>query len=93
MLGAHLALAAAPGAVGQAARWLLAPHLGVYALAVAGFLLRRRPVGRRRPLAIPYYFTLVNTAAFLGVLSILAGRRLHAWTPRSGLERSKGNPS
>jgi hypothetical protein len=60
---------------------------------VTGFLLRHRPIGRRRPLSVPYYFTLVNTAAFLGVLSILAGRRLRAWTPRSGLENRKGNAS
>jgi hypothetical protein len=93
MLAAHLLLAFAPGPVGQAARWLLVPHLGFYALAVAGFLLRRLPIGRRWPLSVPYYFTLVNTAAFLGVLSILAGRRLRAWTPRSGLENRKGNAS
>lgn len=93
MLASHLLLAAAPGAAGRAARWLLVPHLGFYALAVAGFLLRRLPVGRRRPLSVPYYFSLVNTAALLGVLSILAGRRLRAWTPRSGLEDRKGTSS
>ncbi|HEX6203266.1 MAG TPA: glycosyltransferase family 2 protein [Thermoanaerobaculia bacterium] len=93
MLAAHLVLAAAAGPVGEAARWLLVPHLGFYALAVAGSLLRRRPLGRRRPFSVPYYFTLVNTAAFLGVVSILAGRRLRAWTPRSGLEHRKGTAS
>ncbi|HEX2163793.1 MAG TPA: glycosyltransferase family 2 protein [Thermoanaerobaculia bacterium] len=92
MLASHLLLAAgAPGTVGAAARWLLVPHLGFYALAAAGYLLRGRPAGRRRPLSVPYYFTLVNTAALLGVLSILAGRRLRAWTPRSGGEASKGS--
>jgi cellulose synthase/poly-beta-1,6-N-acetylglucosamine synthase-like glycosyltransferase len=93
MLAAHLALAAAAGPAGEAARWLLLPHLGFYALAAAGFLLRRRPLGRRRALSVPYYFTLVNTAALLGVVSILAGRRLRAWTPRSGLEQPKGTAS
>ena len=91
MLAAHLLLAVAgDGGWGAAARWLLVPHLGFYALALAGLLLRHRPAGRLRPLSVPYYFTLVNTAAFLGVLAVLAGRRLHAWTPRSGGGKPKG---
>jgi cellulose synthase/poly-beta-1,6-N-acetylglucosamine synthase-like glycosyltransferase len=55
-------------------------------LALAGFALRRRELGRARPLAIPYYFTLVNAAALLGVLSILRGERRREWTPRQGLD-------
>ena len=85
MLAANLALAAVGGPVAPLFRWIAAGHLGFYALAGAGWLLRRRPAGRRRWLSVPYYFTLVNTAALLGVLSILAGRRLAAWTPRAGL--------
>jgi hypothetical protein len=31
------------------------------------------------------YFCFVNAAALLGVLSVLRGARLGAWTPRGGL--------
>ena len=65
---------------------VLVPHLGLYALAAAGMLLRRSPAGRARLLSVPYYFTLVNLAAFLGVVSILRGERRRAWSPRRGLE-------
>jgi cellulose synthase/poly-beta-1,6-N-acetylglucosamine synthase-like glycosyltransferase len=57
-----------------------------YTLALAGFLLRRSRWGRSRLLSTPYYFTMVNTAALLGVLSVLRGRRLRQWAPRSGFE-------
>ena len=59
-------------------------------VAAAGFLLRRHRLGRLPLLSAPYFFTLANTAALLGVLSIVAGRRLHAWTPRSGLNTGEG---
>jgi hypothetical protein len=52
---------------------------------VNGFALRGTRLGRAKPFTVPYYFCLVNAAAFLGVLSIVRGRRLQAWTPRSGL--------
>jgi len=64
----------------------LALQAAFYSLAAAGALLRATPVGRVRLVSVPYYFTLVNAAALLGVLSIAAGRRLHAWTPRHGLQ-------
>lgn len=53
-----------------------------YFLAGAGALLRRTTAGQLRLLSVPYYFCLVNAAAFFGVLSIATGRRVHAWTPR-----------
>ena len=65
-----------------AALWL---QVAFYGLAAAGALLRATPAGRLRLVSVPYYFMLVNAAAFFGVLSILGGRRLHAWTPRHGL--------
>jgi cellulose synthase/poly-beta-1,6-N-acetylglucosamine synthase-like glycosyltransferase len=67
---------------------LLAGQALFYGLAVAGFALRGTRLGRAKPFTVPYYFCLVNAAAFLGVLSILRGRRLRAWTPRSGLPPS-----
>lgn len=66
-------------------RILFAGQMLFYGLALAGFALRGTRLGKARPFTVPYYFCLVNAAAFLGVLSILRGRRLRAWTPRSGL--------
>lgn len=58
----------------------------VYGLAVAGFLLRRRRLGRWKPFAMPFFFGLVNAAALLGVLSVLKGRRQQTWATRSRVE-------
>lgn len=66
-------------------RFLFAGQVLFYGLALAGFALRGTRLGKAKPFTVPYYFCLVNAAAFLGVLSILRGRRLQAWTPRSGL--------
>ncbi len=62
--------------------WLaLAPQLAFYSLATAGGLLAHTPWGRLKPLWIPYYFCLANTAAALAVLSLLAGVRFERWEP------------
>lgn len=66
-------------------RILFAGQVLFYGLALAGFALRGTRLGKAKPFTVPYYFCLVNAAAFLGILSILRGRRLRAWTPRSGL--------
>lgn len=55
-----------------------------YSLALAGLALRRTRAGRSSLLAAPYWFCLVNVAALAGVVSVLAGRRIRAWTPRGG---------
>ncbi|HVR43497.1 MAG TPA: glycosyltransferase family 2 protein [Thermoanaerobaculia bacterium] len=54
-----------------------------YGLAAAGAGLRRTAAGARRLFSVPYYFCLVNAAAFFGVVSILRGRRVREWQPRS----------
>lgn len=58
-------------------------QLGFYVLALAGALLRRRRIGRARIFAVPYFFTFVNAAAFVGILSMLKGKRTAAWSTRS----------
>lgn len=65
---------------------LLALQLALYALALAGHLLRDARAGRWMPLAVPYYFCLVNVAALCGILSLLRGVRFGIWVPRSGLQ-------
>lgn len=62
---------------------MFALQIAFYTLALVGTALRHRPAGEWKVLAVPYYFCLVNAAAFLGVLSILRGRRVRAWEPRS----------
>lgn len=69
---------------------LLVLQLGFYALGIAGFLLRGTAAGRFPLLSVPYYFSLVNAAALVGVLSIVVGYRLRRWTPRGGLSTSGG---
>jgi len=53
-----------------------------YGLAVAGAMLRHRRGGALRLFSVPYYFCLVNAAAFLGLLSIARGTRVREWSPR-----------
>jgi cellulose synthase/poly-beta-1,6-N-acetylglucosamine synthase-like glycosyltransferase len=55
----------------------------LYALAVAGALLRNSTIGHAKPLAVPYYFCFVNAAALFGVISIFRGRRTRAWSSRA----------
>jgi cellulose synthase/poly-beta-1,6-N-acetylglucosamine synthase-like glycosyltransferase len=61
-----------------------AGQVAVYGLAIVGWMLRNRPVGRAKPFFVPYYFCFVNAAAFFGLLSILRRRGITAWTPRGG---------
>jgi biofilm PGA synthesis N-glycosyltransferase PgaC len=58
------------------------PQALIYALAIAGALLRDSPIGRSKPLYIPYFFCFVNAAAFFGILSIMRGKKLAAWSSR-----------
>lgn len=59
-------------------------QVAVYALAIVGWMLRKRPIGRAKPFFVPYYFCFVNAAAFFGLLSIARRRNITAWTPRGG---------
>jgi cellulose synthase/poly-beta-1,6-N-acetylglucosamine synthase-like glycosyltransferase len=69
-------------AVRRAAWWIaVVPQLALYALAVAGWVGRRKPWGRAKPLYVPYFFCLGNLAAGLGVLSVLRGVRFDRWEP------------
>lgn len=79
------------GAAGTLLGLGLLAQAAVYGLGLLGYLLRGTAPGRLRLLSIPYYFSMVNAAAFLGVLSILRGVRQERWTPRGGL-REGGEP-
>ena len=75
------ALAASVWLVTSSSVWwlVLGPQLLLYGLAVAGWAGRGHAWGRARPLWIPYYFCLVNTAAAIAVLSVLGGVRFERW--------------
>jgi cellulose synthase/poly-beta-1,6-N-acetylglucosamine synthase-like glycosyltransferase len=66
-------------AVGQAA---------LYASGTAGILLSRRPLGRRRALALPAYFCLVNAASAKALWSLMRGGAVEQWETRRS-ERSQ----
>jgi glycosyltransferase involved in cell wall biosynthesis len=53
-----------------------------YALGAAGILLAGRPLGRRKVLALPAFFTLVNVASLRAVWNVLRGRQIDRWEPR-----------
>lgn len=59
-----------------------------YALASVGYGLRSSLPGQLKLFSVPYYFCLANAAAFLGILNILKGKRISAWSPRAGSELS-----
>ena len=58
----------------------MAGQVAIYGLALIGALLRNSRLGRAKPFYIPYYFCFVNTTAFLGILTMLRGHKLEAWT-------------
>jgi cellulose synthase/poly-beta-1,6-N-acetylglucosamine synthase-like glycosyltransferase len=83
LYAASLVLAAASGATGTMGLLYTAAFLiqtALYPLAIAGAILRDRPAGRRRILAVPYYFCFVNAAALLGILSMLRKHEVTAWS-------------
>ncbi|HXF05904.1 MAG TPA: glycosyltransferase family 2 protein [Blastocatellia bacterium] len=65
-----------------------------YGGALVGYWLRHRSWGRWRLFYIPFYFCLANTAAFLGLLSLLRGERITLWQPHRDpcLAARKGVP-
>jgi cellulose synthase/poly-beta-1,6-N-acetylglucosamine synthase-like glycosyltransferase len=56
-------------------RALFALQLAFYALVLLGALIRLRP----RILRLPYYFCMINAAAFVGMYHALRGGRALAW--------------
>jgi cellulose synthase/poly-beta-1,6-N-acetylglucosamine synthase-like glycosyltransferase len=63
-----------------------------YALGAAGILLAARPLGRRRALALPAFFTLVNFASLRAVWTLLRGRNIDRWEPKRPEPAADGAP-
>jgi cellulose synthase/poly-beta-1,6-N-acetylglucosamine synthase-like glycosyltransferase len=57
-------------------------QVAVYTLALGGALLRNHSLGRARIFYVPYFFTFVNAAALVGILSMLRGEKTAAWQSR-----------
>ena len=75
---ASVALAPRGGAYAAAA-WGQAVF---YALAALGYLARRSPIGRLKPICIPFYYCLANAAAAVALFRFLHGERIVLWQPQ-----------
>lgn len=53
-----------------------------YALACAGFGLRRAPRGAMKVLYIPFFYCLANAASMVAFIQFLRGRRIELWEPQ-----------
>ncbi len=53
-----------------------------YALAGAGYLLRRHRLGRLKGFYLPFFYCLANAAALLAVVKLIGGRRIELWQPQ-----------
>lgn len=63
--------------------WMSLGYLCFFGLAAAGFVASHRGI-RWRFLVVPYYFTLVNYAATLGIIDFLRRRDATSWRPVRG---------
>ncbi len=60
-------------------------QIAFYGCALLAFVSRNTSWARRcKPLAIPYYFCLVNLAVVRAWLRLLSGKRLDVWTSQRG---------
>jgi len=59
-------------------QWTFAVQLGFYALACAGPLLNRVKIPG---IAIPYYFCIINLAAFIGFWRFVSRKQKASWEP------------
>ncbi len=64
---------------GAVYRFATIAQLVFYALAAAGIALEGSHIARRRILAAPAYFVLVNAASLVALWNLLRGRRIDRW--------------
>jgi biofilm PGA synthesis N-glycosyltransferase PgaC len=58
---------------------ILVVQVGFYGAAAAGWWLRRTPLGRRRVLSLPFFFSAANAAALVGCARLVTGRQTVLW--------------
>jgi cellulose synthase/poly-beta-1,6-N-acetylglucosamine synthase-like glycosyltransferase len=52
-----------------------------YLLGASGLVLAERPVGKKKVLALPAFFCLVNAASAKAVWQLVRGERMEQWSP------------
>lgn len=57
-------------------------QVGFYGVALVGWALRRRPIGRHRVFYVPFFFCMANLAAMLATLRFIRGDRIALWQPQ-----------
>jgi cellulose synthase/poly-beta-1,6-N-acetylglucosamine synthase-like glycosyltransferase len=68
-------------------QFLLLGQMLFYGSALMGYKLRHQSWGRIKFFYVPLYFCLANTAALLGILSLLKGERITLWQPQREISR------
>jgi cellulose synthase/poly-beta-1,6-N-acetylglucosamine synthase-like glycosyltransferase len=53
-----------------------------YGVAILGFLLRRIAVGRLKPIYVPFYYCMANSASLVAVVQAARGQRIAFWQPQ-----------
>ncbi|HLV43849.1 MAG TPA: hypothetical protein VKY39_02765, partial [Aggregatilineales bacterium] len=76
-------------------RLALVGQLAFYGLAALGALLENTRLGQKKPLAIPYYFCMVNAACLVAAANIVRGRRIEQWDSARSLPAAEtpGTPA
>lgn len=59
----------------------LIAQLIIYSLGISGALLRKTSFGNTKIFTLPYFFIMVNTAAFVAAINLLRGHQIDRWEP------------
>ena len=57
-------------------------QIAFYGCALVGLLLSKTRLGRRKIFSLPFFFCMVNLAAFLAVWNVARGRQVDRWEPQ-----------
>ena len=68
---------------------MAAGQLSFYLVALFGWLLSGTRLGRRKPLALPFFFCMVNVACLLATFKMLFGKRVILWEPQRAEPEAK----
>jgi cellulose synthase/poly-beta-1,6-N-acetylglucosamine synthase-like glycosyltransferase len=72
---------------GEIYRWILAAQVGFYGASLAYLVLRDTALGRLKPLAVAFFFCMVNAAALVATWNIVRGHRIDRWEPKRATAR------
>ena len=53
-----------------------------YGLAMTGYYVRNKKIGRLKLFYIPFFFCLANAAALVAMIRLLRGKRIESWQPK-----------